>query len=559
MPFVDSAELAGTGTGEGAALVGFVAAGAGAVARTALVKMRDVINVRDFGALGNGQNLDGSINASADDSAAIRAADAACGERATLYFPVGVYVVKQDGTNPWCIRKKSSNRWVGDAMGGSIIHPHSTVPVTCDIVLEVPSASYLSRGGGCSDINIANAANGSRTGRHAWHVNTTDALSTPDLQINGNIYERLSTGSPTSDSQGYGFCHTNSASNTEGGMYDSHVRESVLGGGFKFTKTGDSNTLRDIRTSGFLPNVLDQIVNAEGSANTFTIDGWNCTNGGGLLQVTNAPGLIIRGINGEDFAGGAATYNGSAAVWLKAPPAWANATAYAIGDLVSQSNIIYRSRVAHTSATATDQPGTGSSWGTKWADYDPFENVSFGPGLVSVSTGFDGNALFRIDSGNRISVNKVRALTGIPGITPFIVYAAVTNADLRWNTYTPGLAVSARLSNSGTETIFDSYDTATQATSKSTGVTLNTATGTITMNNASLAANTAVGFQLINNLIGANDTVAVMIKGGATADAYQVSVDMVSAGSCRISLRNVTGGALAEAVALNFRGEKAGI
>lgn len=87
---------------------------------------------------------------------------------------------------------------------------------------------------------------------------------------------------------------------------------------------------------------------------------------------------------------------------------------------------------------------------------------------------------------------------------------------------------------------------------KATGVTLNTPCGQITMNNASLNASTAVSFTLTNSVIAATDVVNVSIASGATAGAYAVMADQVSAGSCRISLRNLTGGALAEAVVLNF-------
>jgi hypothetical protein len=92
----------------------------------------------------------------------------------------------------------------------------------------------------------------------------------------------------------------------------------------------------------------------------------------------------------------------------------------------------------------------------------------------------------------------------------------------------------------------------TQATSKSTGVTLNAPTGKITMHAASLAAATAVGFTLTNSAIGADDVVLPSIRSGATADAYSLNVDAIAAGSCRFSLRNHTAGALAEAVVLNF-------
>jgi hypothetical protein len=97
-----------------------------------------------------------------------------------------------------------------------------------------------------------------------------------------------------------------------------------------------------------------------------------------------------------------------------------------------------------------------------------------------------------------------------------------------------------------------SAGTVTQATNKSTGVTLNKPSGQITMNAASLAANTAVSFTLTNSTIAANDTPYPVIKSGATAGAYLLQVDAVAAGSCRISLRNMTGGALAEAVVLQF-------
>lgn len=94
--------------------------------------------------------------------------------------------------------------------------------------------------------------------------------------------------------------------------------------------------------------------------------------------------------------------------------------------------------------------------------------------------------------------------------------------------------------------------TVTQATDKTTGVTLNKLTGAITMNNAALASATTVSFTLTNSTIAATDVVMVAIKSGATAGAYSVDVDAVAAGSCRISLRNNSGGSLGEAVALNY-------
>ena len=92
----------------------------------------------------------------------------------------------------------------------------------------------------------------------------------------------------------------------------------------------------------------------------------------------------------------------------------------------------------------------------------------------------------------------------------------------------------------------------TQGTSKSTGVTINAAAGQIVTNAASLAATTAVSFTVTNSQVAATDVVLATIASGATAGAYSVFVDAVAAGSFRVSLYNRTGGALAEALTLNF-------
>lgn len=94
--------------------------------------------------------------------------------------------------------------------------------------------------------------------------------------------------------------------------------------------------------------------------------------------------------------------------------------------------------------------------------------------------------------------------------------------------------------------------TVTQATSKSTGVTLNKSMGKITMNAASLGAGESVTFTLTNSAISANDVVIASISGGGTAGAYWPYVSSQTTGSAVIGLWNSTGGALAEAVVINF-------
>lgn len=94
--------------------------------------------------------------------------------------------------------------------------------------------------------------------------------------------------------------------------------------------------------------------------------------------------------------------------------------------------------------------------------------------------------------------------------------------------------------------------TVTQATSKSTAVTLNKSAGRITLNAASLGATTNVSFTLNNSLISTNDVLVLNVAAGATAASYNLWVDSLNNGSAGITLRNTTAGALAEAVVINF-------
>lgn len=93
----------------------------------------------------------------------------------------------------------------------------------------------------------------------------------------------------------------------------------------------------------------------------------------------------------------------------------------------------------------------------------------------------------------------------------------------------------------------------TQITNKATAVTLNKLSGTITTTNGTVNAASATSFTLNNTFIAAEDTVTVTIKSGAaTGGSYTVVVDAVAAGSCRISIRNHSAGALADTLVISF-------
>jgi hypothetical protein len=93
--------------------------------------------------------------------------------------------------------------------------------------------------------------------------------------------------------------------------------------------------------------------------------------------------------------------------------------------------------------------------------------------------------------------------------------------------------------------------TVTQATSKSTGVTLSKKCGQITMNAAALAADTTVTFTLTNTEVVATDIIILNHVSGGTAGSYLLNAQAGS-GSASINVRNITSGSLSEAIVIGF-------
>jgi hypothetical protein len=171
-----------------------------------------------------------------------------------------------------------------------------------------------------------------------------------------------------------------------------------------------------------------------------------------------------------------------------------------------------------TGGSITNVVFTGTFTGITLIESEEFHTVNGGDGLQITD-----NTILADGSSTDIDINFTTKNEGEVNITGKFGYAA---------------------GNGGT---------VSQATSKSTGVTLDKLSGQITMNAAQLNRNTGVSFVLTNSFIAATDVVFVCIASGATADVYTATIDAVSAGSCRIHLHNhSTGTDLSEAVVLNF-------
>jgi hypothetical protein len=92
--------------------------------------------------------------------------------------------------------------------------------------------------------------------------------------------------------------------------------------------------------------------------------------------------------------------------------------------------------------------------------------------------------------------------------------------------------------------------TVTQATSKSTNVTLNKPCGQITMHNAALAVGESVSFQLTNSLVTINDAVTASLD--ATVNYDYILQAYVNAGTIQFRLLNNGSVSRSEAVRIHF-------
>ena len=94
--------------------------------------------------------------------------------------------------------------------------------------------------------------------------------------------------------------------------------------------------------------------------------------------------------------------------------------------------------------------------------------------------------------------------------------------------------------------------TVTQATSKSTAVTLNAESGQITLDDAVLVAGGEVSFTVNNDKITATDVVVCNHASAGAAGAYLVQANSIAAGSFKITVANVSSGPLGDPIVVNF-------
>jgi hypothetical protein len=140
----------------------------------------------------------------------------------------------------------------------------------------------------------------------------------------------------------------------------------------------------------------------------------------------------------------------------------------------------------------------------------------------------------------------------IPDATGTLALVAGSSGQVVYNN--AGVQAGGNLGYNATTGVFgyiNGTGAVTQATNKATGVTLNSPSGQITLNAASLAADTTVSFTLTNSSITANDVLILNHLSGGTAGSYLLNAQS-AAGSASINVRNITAGSLGEAIVIGF-------
>jgi len=131
--------------------------------------------------------------------------------------------------------------------------------------------------------------------------------------------------------------------------------------------------------------------------------------------------------------------------------------------------------------------------------------------------------------------------------------ATISLADVKGNVVS-GVSILSAAPLSGIGYAAGAGGAVIQTTSKATGVTNAKVCGSITMDAASLAANTTVSFVL--TMTGANlsaaDQLILSHTSGGTFGAYTLNARRASENTVIIDVRNVSAGALAEAIVLQY-------
>jgi len=484
-----SGDLSGSG---GSSIVGFIQTGTGALARTVQDKLRERISVLDFGADPTGV---------ADSSAAINLAITYLGYGGELFFPEGTYKCNSAISVPPVSGSQSGMIFTGTGPSSQIIPGASMTSL-----FNVTGKDVI-----FNKMGIVNASSYATNGILFTYLSSDAAFSAEVSSCAiGGFTNGISATGQNYDIQN-NFFQNNST----------HVY---------FTNDGRNTSIQDNYFLGGQTGIrLSQTVGgtqAEGSRivnNTLL-----CTVTGGAQIYIEAGLEIYIGHNIID-------QTGASNPGIYVPVSGANA--------VNRLKVIGNWIAGGLNSYCFFASGNSS-------DLDLIDNTFAATNGQAVTAGLSLAGTNRA----KIALNNWLLAGGVD-----ISTSGCTGLKYLENTATGGGAVENVMGattwtgNTGYAASAGAGGAVVQATSKSTGVTLNTSCGQITLNNASLAAGASVTFNFGNSLLGAYDVLLLTLSGVlGHQQAYTATVDGTSAGVAAITVKNASGGSLSDAVVINF-------
>lgn len=241
-------------------------------------RFADVINVKDFGAKGDGVT---------NDTGAIQAAiDAAAGRGAAVSIPAGNYVVTNVSATE-VLRVTGAVTITGAGAQSSMLLIPSYVPTTADVIHYAATTASGFKHLRLSDLGIIPVSG--TPARYAVNIDTTIG-PIADMVIERLYVEQLGSGSLT---------NTNPVRTD--GWFTSSIRDSFFVGGIAMNRAGDSvRILNNTITGNGIGIDWDAVV----GTNVGLIAGNNITSKDSAIRLRSAYRTVIRDNNIEPWSGG---------------------------------------------------------------------------------------------------------------------------------------------------------------------------------------------------------------------------------------------------------------
>lgn len=509
---------------DGSDWIGFVQSGANAVAISAEQKMRQVLSIKDFGAVGDGV---------ADDTAAMTAAIvAALAQRRAIYLPGGIYKITSvitvtmpnpavgpqatgffaqltmygDGFADTEVRCTSSGflNIIGSSQQHSIDFQNFAVTAAAAnngtaINMNCTLYPFFGEWTAKSRINLHFRGSDGINNVFYWTV-AVEAVDWSNIDFSGSMFDGASTPAGTGV-----ITRATAHSMPFVCVFDfigCHFR--FLSVGYNYG-TGSQSANFD---ACFFALCVTQVFAPAGGINHQGLSITNCESyelgtGDGVYLACDCPNFIFTGNRWAVSAG-------FRAVALDVA-----------GQFTITNNQFFPDTTPNTATAAIDIDGT----------------VAGSEGLI------DGNSFASTTVGIRLKSGSANVLVGANNTCTsnmtLVTNAGGTDHNIGGQIATPIGAIGYTRGAGAS---------VTQLTSKSTSVTINNPCGQIVTSNAVLSGNTEVSFTVNNTTVDIYDAIVVTIGNAA----HQVRVGDNAFTSFKIYLKNITPGSLSDAVTINF-------